>query len=292
MRYRRLGRTDLMVSEISVGAAEIGMDYGIRPERPAEDEAARLLHRALDLGINFIDTARAYGDSESIIGRALSGRRSEFYLATKVLATGDIELSVETSLRELRTDAVDVLMMHSATLDRIQDGEVTERLLQMKRKGWCRYIGASVYGNATAMAAIRCRQFDCLQIAFSAVDRRAECGVIAEARHADIGLVARSVLLKGALTGRSRLLPESLGELRRYTEALARIGDPAELSYRYVLTHEIPQTALVGTGSVSELEQVIAFAQRGALPADLTEAIRGLPLPPEWQLNPANWPPM
>src|SRR5438445_381549 len=90
MRRRRLGRTNFLVSEISLGTVEIGMDYGIpaagEEARPGPTQAARLLHRALDLGINYIDTARAYGGAEAVIGSALRPRRSEFFLASKVLS--------------------------------------------------------------------------------------------------------------------------------------------------------------------------------------------------------------
>jgi aryl-alcohol dehydrogenase-like predicted oxidoreductase len=128
MKFRRLGRTELMVSEISLGTVEIGLDYGIGPDgearRPPESEAARLLHRALDLGVNFIDTAPAYGESEAIIGRALKGRRQDFVICSKVLSHADqphgalwekVTASVEASLRALDTEVIDIMMIHSAS---------------------------------------------------------------------------------------------------------------------------------------------------------------------------------
>ena len=90
MRYRRLGRTGFEVSEISLGTVEIGMPYGIAENghvaAPDETAASRLLNHALDIGVNFIDTARAYGESEAIIGRALRNRRQEFFLTSKVIS--------------------------------------------------------------------------------------------------------------------------------------------------------------------------------------------------------------
>ena len=83
------------VSQISLGTVEIGMDYGIASPRPDEKEAVRLLHRALDLGINFIDTARVYGESEAIIGRAIAERRKEFVLVSKVLSFDGEGLSTD-----------------------------------------------------------------------------------------------------------------------------------------------------------------------------------------------------
>ena len=93
MNYRRLGRTGLQVSEIGLGTVELALDYGVPVAgehlRPPEEQAARLLNRALDLGVTFIDTARSYGASEEIIGRALKGRRSEYVLASKLARIRD-----------------------------------------------------------------------------------------------------------------------------------------------------------------------------------------------------------
>ena len=143
MKRRRLGRTDLDVSEISLGTVELGLPYGIpeagRLVQPDEAAAARLLNKALDLGINFIDTARLYGTAEEIIGRALRGRRSEYFLASKVPnfaaenLTGHalrerVFASVEESLRLLQTDVIDVMMIHSAPVEVIERGEIMAAL--------------------------------------------------------------------------------------------------------------------------------------------------------------------
>ena len=126
MRYRRLGRTGLNVSEVSLGTVEIGLDYGLT-DRPAESEVARLLHRALDLGTNFLDTARLYGESEALIGRILGDRHAEFFICSKVAAASEAEMctSVETSLRALNRDSIDMLMIHSAPTDGCADSDAT-----------------------------------------------------------------------------------------------------------------------------------------------------------------------
>src|SRR5262249_36978880 len=127
--YRILGRTGLRVSALALGTVELGMDYGIAMPgeygRPAESEAIRLIHAALDAGITLIDTARAYGESEAVIGRALRGRREQAVLATKVRtqredgATPDgaelrriMEQALETSLHLLQTDYIDIWQVH------------------------------------------------------------------------------------------------------------------------------------------------------------------------------------
>lgn len=310
MRYRKLGRTGFEVSEISLGTVEIGMAYGIAENGAASppDEAAagRLLHRALDLGINFIDTARAYGESEGIIGRALRGRRKEFYLASKVVAPPKdtatpaavrdrVRESVQESLHQLQTDVIDMVMIHSAPLDVIQSGDVLEVLQDYKQKGVIRATGASVYGEEAALAAIATGACDCLQIAYSVLDRRPESQVVGAAAQADVGLVARSVLLKGALTDRCRHLPDALAGLKEAVGRMQALADRAgmslpELAYRYVLSQDSPQTALVGTGSIPELEQAVGFASRGPLSSEQMSAIHAIAMPSADDLNPGTWP--
>ena len=169
MRYRRLGRTGFDVSEISLGTVEIGMPYGIGEDGaappPEEAETSKLLHNALDLGVNLIDTARAYGESEAIIGRVLRDRRREFILVSKVSSYQDQHLdsaalrkritsSVHQSLSLLQTDVIDVMMIHSAPTEVIESGEAGSILRDIKRQGHIRAVGASVYGEEAALAAI------------------------------------------------------------------------------------------------------------------------------------------
>ena len=310
MKYRRLGRTGFKVSEISLGTVEIGMPYGIAENGkvpvPDETAAALLLNDALDRGINFIDTARAYGESEAIIGRALRRRRREFVLASKVLSRYGQNLdvdqmceltvaSVNESLRLLQTDCVDLMMIHCAATEVLPNTYVFEVLRELKHQGRIRTIGASVYGEEAAVAVIEHGGYDCLQIAYNILDRRPESKVFALAEQRDVGLVARSVLLKGALTSRYRHLSVALSKLTaviermEYVAAREQMSLP-ELAYRYVVSQPLPQTALAGTGSVEELAEVIEFATRGSLSEDLIAEIRSTPMPDAYDLNPGNWP--
>jgi aryl-alcohol dehydrogenase-like predicted oxidoreductase len=307
MRYRCLGRTDLPVSEISLGTVELGLDYGFaaegEPRRPTFAEAENLLHRALNLGVNFVDTARAYGDSEDIIGRALCGRRGEYYLASKVQTFAGLgeagyekmTASIEESLRTLRTDAFDFLLLHSVTLEELAAGRVTEVLLEARRRGLTKYIGASVYGPDAARAAILSGDFDCVQLAWSMLDRRPELEVLSLASEKNVGLVVRSVLMRGALTHRRTHLPPGLGAIGRAAEQLERIAGSAgmtlpDLAYRYVLSHSGPLTALVGTARVAELEAAVSVSPRGALPESVLAAIREVALEDPSLADLGQWP--
>ena len=293
-----------MVSEISLGTVELGLDYGIAAPgeklRPPEQAAAELLHFALDRGITLIDTARAYGSAESIIGRALTGRRDAFVLASKVRPQpGEpeaIRRSVEQSLHELRTDRIDLMLMHCVAGEIEPDPDTLGELIRQRDAGLIRFVGSSVYGPEAALAAIRCGAIDCIQVAYSPLDRRVEEAVLSEARRLDVGVVLRSVLLKGALTERLTQLPDALAPVKQCVSELAAIAGGMQqlpqLAYRYVLSQEPPHTALVGTASQTELSAAIAAAEMGPPPADVLAAIRRVIIGDERWLNPGNWPPL
>ena len=309
MNYRRLGRTNLQVSEISLGTVELGMDYGIpvRGEhlQPSEVDAARLLNRALDLGVNLIDTAQAYGESEAIIGRALKSRRAEYILATKISGlnwegyTGRelrkrVESSITESLQALQTDTIDLLYIHNATPELIQHGEIVEIMQRAQEAGYARFIGTTTYGEAAPLAVLEDGRFDCIQVAYNLLDRQFEERVLPLAKANDIGVVIRSVLLKGALTYRYTHLPEELRELRTAVGRVNSLRDVQyrslpELAYGFVLAHSAVSTALVGTGRVHELEEIVSSARCGALLPQLLNDIREIVVSPD-QLNPGTWP--
>jgi aryl-alcohol dehydrogenase-like predicted oxidoreductase len=310
MKYRRLGRTSLQVSEISLGTAEIGQDYGIPVDheqlRPTKVQAVRLLNRALDMGVNFVDTARVYGESEAIIGRALKKRRGEYVLASKVASEGlegltgkalrqRVQSSIRESLRALQTDVIDLMYIHSATPEIIKRREVLEILQEAQRAGHIRFVGASTYGKQNAIAVIEDGGYDCLQVAYNLLDRGPEQMILSKAGDEDVGVVARSVLMKGALTHRYQYLPSELGELKSAVHRLMslcaneKLSLP-ELAYRFVLAHPSVSSALVGTGRLLELEQTLGFAERGALPSALEQRVRRIVIRDQGQLNIMNWP--
>ena len=309
MNYRRLGRTNLQVSEISLGTVELGMDYGIpvRGEhlQPSEADAARTLNSALDLGVNLIDTAQAYGESETIIGRALKSRRNEYILATKIAGlswegyTGaelreQVEASITESLRALQTDTIDLLYIHNATPELIQCGEIVEIMQRAQEAGYARFIGTTTYGEAAPLAVLEDGSFACIQVAYNLLDRQFEERVLPLAKEKDVGVVIRSVLLKGALTHRYAHLPDELRELRAAVNGInslcgAQDSSLPELAYRFVLAHPAVSTALVGTGRVHELEEIVSLAGGGVLSPGLLSDIREITVSPD-QLNPGTWP--
>src|SRR5258706_11917662 len=151
MRYRLLGGTGLRISEISLGTVEIGLDYGFKGSqhyaRPDTQESIRLIHAALDKGINLLDTARTYGNSEEIIGQALVGLTSPPYITSKILLSQEAtkknraELrqeilgSIETSLRALRLESIDLLLIHNTTLETLRYESIRKSLEEIEKQG-------------------------------------------------------------------------------------------------------------------------------------------------------------
>ena len=309
MNYRKLGRTGLDVSEISFGAVEIGVAYGIpvdgKVEKPSEKEAHELLHAALDMGINYVDTARGYGESEEIIGRALKGRRSEYILASKAFHFGDkglsadeqkkaVRESLETSLRMLQTDVIDVFQIHNITKEVVERGDVLQVLQDAQQAGKVRFIGGTVYGVDDPLAIVEDGHWDVIQVAYNMLDRRLEPKVLPLAAEKGVAVTVRSVLLKGALTPRYASLPDSLLELRTAAEQLDQIvqgecDSMAEAAFRYVLANPHVSSALVGTGKLRNLHRSADYASKGMLSDEMLAKIQTVQIEDVNQLNPGTW---
>lgn len=309
MKRKQLGNTALEVADIALGTVEIALDYGIPSDeghrKPSTSEAIRFLQEAIDAGVNLIDTAQAYGNSEALIGEALGTRRHEVVLVTKLtpIAASELEnegalqakvrTSIQESLQRLRTDHVDVLMLHSATLELIEKGGMLLHMLRdLQAEGLTHYTGASVYEEA-GPAAVGCGAFDVIQIGYNVLDRSPEVAVLPMARQRGVGMVARSVLLKGVLTPRYALLPKELQSLQEAAIRLEALASQAgislvELAYRYVLSENV--LALCGTARMEELNSVIEYAKRGPLDGELLSQIRQIQVSEGQLLNPANWP--
>jgi len=214
MDHRPLGRTGLSVSPIGFGAFKIGRNREIKyPEGyalPDEAEASRLLNHVVDLGINLIDTAPAYGLSEERIGNALADRRDDIVLCTKVGETfdevgsrrdfsgGAIRRAVQNSLRRLRTDAVDLLLIHSDGRDMeiLEHSDAVETLLQLRAAGLTRTIGLSVRTTQGARAALTWA--DVLMVEYH-LDEKSYAPIIEEAGAAGVGILVKKGLAAGHL---------------------------------------------------------------------------------------------
>ena len=312
MKLRRLGRTELCVSPIALGTVELGMDYGIPTPgeygRPTLQEATRLVHTALDAGINLLDTARSYGASETRLGEILVGRRHKAIVATKVSVQVDgltlrgdalrqtMMASLETSLRELRTDYVDLWQIHNVDHDLLEQAELVASIFDdARRAGKARWFGGSFYGADLPLAALRADLFDSLQVTFSVLDQRLADQVFASAQAQDVGILVRSVLLQGALTERADHLPQRLEPLRQRSRHFRRLVaeqaaglTPAQAAIAFALAEPRISSVLVGMRSEAELAENLKALEQPLAP-ELVSAMRRLRLDDEELLNPGTW---
>lgn len=317
MQYRNLGNTDLKVSALSLGTVALGMRYGIAAKDasndeagmtpPADTEAVQLIHRAIDEGINFIDTARAYGRSEEVLGKALHDRRDKVVLTTKLSCLDEdgnalhgealrqhMRDSVETSLRLLQTDWVDLLMLHSASVELLENGEVIDMLKELQAQGLTRSIGASTYGLDAPKMAIS-QGVNALQVAYNILDQRMD-EIFPLAESAGVGVVVRSVFLKGVLTPRADDLPDHLAPLKQQSEAVKQVAEKIipsmnriEAALRFVLSQPNISSALVGVHTQAELEASLKVAAQPTLSEDVLTQFQNLRWDDPIMLNPSTW---
>lgn len=211
---RVLGATGQSVSVVGFGAFKIGRNQGIKYaqgyELPDESTVARLLDGVLELGINHIDTAPAYGLSEERVGRCLGRRRDEFFLSTKVgeefengvseyrFDEESVRNSVQRSLRRLQTDRLDLVLVHAPgnDLDVLRQTPVVETLQSLRQAGDVRWIGFSGKTVAAAEAALDWAQV--LMVEYHRDDRSHQ-QVIAEAERRGVGVVVKKGLASGRL---------------------------------------------------------------------------------------------
>jgi aryl-alcohol dehydrogenase-like predicted oxidoreductase len=211
MQYRKLGKTGFQVSEISFGAWAIGADWGYVDE----NDAIRALHSAIDQGVNFIDTADVYGDgrSEQIIARVLKERSEEIVVATKAgrrlnphIVDGynkeNMTRFVERSLKNLQTDALDLVQLHCPPTEVYYHPEVFGALDDLVQAGKIKHYGVSVEKVEEALKAIEYPNVKTVQIIFNMFRLRPSELFFRIAQERNVGILARVPLASGLLTGK------------------------------------------------------------------------------------------
>lgn len=328
MEYRRFGRTDLKVSAIGFGCWEIGGTYG----RIDENEFQRAVAQAIDNGITCFDTAEAYGmgASEEALARALGGRRSGAVIVTKFGVGYDempnrrdssrarVLASIEKSLQRLRTDHVDIYLVHwpdpKTTLD-----ETMAALDDIVRQGKARYIGVSNFRLAQIEQAMRLRRVDIVQYAWNMFDRRMQAEIFPYCAAQQIGVMAYGSLAYGMLSGtfhagmqfdendwrskggmlgsinlfRTLFGPEHFQRNLAAVEDLKRLATKygkslPQFALRWTLSNPVVGTALVGFRTPTEVSENLGALGWEISNADLAEVDATLDrhgavtVPPGW----------
>jgi len=211
MEKRVLGRTGLEVAVVGFG--------GIPIQGITDDEAERVIREALDQGIDFVDSARAYTDSEAKLGRALAGLRDRVVLATKSMArdAASMRADLESSLRALRTDRIDLYQLHAVGNDEQLDqvlapGGAYQALDDARRRGEVRFVGVTGHSRETLAAAVRTGLFDTVQLPFNPLETAWLDEVIPAARERSMGVIGMKPLAGGALADAAAALRFALHE--------------------------------------------------------------------------------
>ena len=273
METRQLGNTDLHVSRLGVGLAEIGFEL-----TPADvAEAAAVLNHALDGGILFLDTAACYDISEELVGRTVAQRRDEYVLATKAGHVTDgyqgepwtkqtVADSIDRSLRRMKTDHVDLVQLHSCGVDVLARGEVIEALQEARQAGKTRYIGYSG-DNESAQWAVDSGLFHTLQTSFNLVEQKARYGLLQKAKAQGMGVIIKRPIANGAWGAAQSPsgYAQQYWERAQTMQAQGPIADAPEnrilLALGFTLSHAEVDTAIVGTRNPAHMQANIRWVE-------------------------------
>ena len=302
LEHRPFGKTDMKVALLGFGGAEIGY------EKTDQATVAKLLNAALDAGLNVVDTAECYIDSEVSIGDAISSRRKEYYLFTKcghALADGKrgedwskdgILKSLERSLKRLKTDRVDLLQLHSCSLDELKKGECIEALEQAKKEGKTRYIGYSG-DSQTARYAVESGRFDSLQTSINVADQECIELTLPLAKEKQMGVIAKRPIANVAWrydaqpdNGYHQEYWRRLQELKfewASGDARAKTGadGPVATAMRFTAMQPGVCVLIVGTSKPERWKENVGLIEAGPLAKEVHEAIRArwkATAKPEW----------
>ena len=289
MLKKRLGRTNLEVTQLGYGSMGLRgpRTWGVRV---VDDEnAERMLNAVLDAGINFIDTSPDYGVSEERIGRFLAGRRDEFILATKcgcvprqhddhleidhVWKREVIERNIAASLKRLQTDTIDLLQFHGGDAETLERERLLDLLTDYRRQGLIRFIGVSSK-LPTLRGLIELGVFDTFQLPYSCLAPEHHEAIIAAAE-TGAGIILRGGIAQGGPEAEiQRPILNEVWQEARLADLLPAGMSPAELILRYTLSHPHCHTTIVGTSNLDHLAENVSAVTRGPLPENLVKEVR------------------
>jgi aryl-alcohol dehydrogenase-like predicted oxidoreductase len=284
MEKRKFGKTDMEFSVLGFGGAEIGFN----PNQTQVD-VDELLNSALDAGLNLIDTAAAYKTSEQMIGEAVGKRRKGFYLITKCGALdgftrfdwskkGILE-TIEQSLRNLKTDYLDIAQLHSCDAEELRRGDAIEGLQRAVEKGYTRYIGYSG-DNEDARAAIEMDVFDSFQTSVSIADQTPIDGNVKLASEKGLGIIAKRPIANAVWRHKEKPADSYHHEYWNRIQKLQfdflnkPLAEATAKALRFTLSIPGVSTAIVGTTRPNRWQENARYVAEGNLSSEEFEAIR------------------
>jgi len=286
MIYRDFGNTNLKVSAIGFGAGEIG-DFAV-----SEKDSENILNTVLDLGINLIDTARGYFESEERIGKYISHRRDEFILSTKVGYSiegyadwsYDIILAgVDKALELMKTDYIDIVHLHSCDLNTLQRGEVIEALHKTIEQSKVKIVAYSGE-NEELKFAVDSNSFGSIQTSVNICDQIDLDGSIKQAKEKGMGVIAKRPIANAPWRFSERPVGHYCEEYwhRWKTMNLPEQENWLDTFLRFTVFANGVDTAIVGTTNIEHLKSNLKIIEKGPLPEDIYESIKSA-FNPAWR---------
>ncbi|HDZ21418.1 hypothetical protein LCGC14_0333430 [marine sediment metagenome] len=289
MMTTTLGRTGLDVTQLGFGGMELRGPKVWSGREVSDQQSDAVLNAVLDAGITFIDTSPDYGLSEERIGKFISSRRNEYFLATKCgctwTDTGDtwdithtwtrekLFENISLSLERMNTDHVDVLQLHNPSPQDVREGDIVAVLKEIQSQGLTRFIGISTLPPALA-EFVEMGAFDTFQIPYSCLQPE-NYDAITLAADAGAGIIIRGGIARGGPQGAAGYDgPDGVWATAKLDETLTGGMTPPELILRHTLTHPHCHTTIVGTFNLDHLAANIVAAAKGPLPADVYDTIR------------------
>ena len=292
MEKRLCGRTGLQVSVLGFGAAPIGF---LKTDR---DRTADILNFLLDHGVNFIDTAASYAGSEELIGETIGHRRGEYILLSKCgrafpgvegeeWSPDLIARTIDRSLRRLRTDRLDVMLIHSCPLDVLERGDAVAALAKARDAGKIRFAGSSGDNDAAAYAATL-PDIAVIETSVNIVDQANITAVLPVAKKHNVGVISKRPIANAAWKSLDRQPGPYKDYAAPYTERFKKLGltphdlgfsgEPdhlwPEIAIRFTLSFPEVHTAIIGTTNPQNAQRNLAYAEKGPLSADVVAKIR------------------
>ncbi|UCB46036.1 MAG: aldo/keto reductase [Spirochaetota bacterium] len=288
MKMRKFGKTELNVSMLGFGTAELGF------QQVSQKECNTLLNQVIDTGINVIDTAACYQDAEIKIGCAIADRRKEYFLFSKCghqVAPDDppewsseiIVHSAQRSLKLLQTDHLDVLFLHSCSREVLFNDEVIQSIEKCRQMGFTRYIGYSGDGDDIILA-LEMGVFDCIETSVNICDQQVIGSGLVKAKDRDYGVIAKRPIANACWRNRNEIgefyhsyatpYRKRLDQMGISPQSLGYSGSWVDLALRFTIFQPGVHTAIVGSRNINHVKENIESVELGPLPEEITKNLR------------------
>jgi len=289
----------MRMDKIALGTAQFGMDYGINnlTGRIPREEAFRILEESRGEGIDTVDTARGYGDSEDVIGDFISSRGRDFKVVSKLpkCGRGEVRTELARSLAALNSEKIYGYLIHDVNAYEAERG-VWEELIELKEEGRIERIGFSLYRTSELERLFDDKlDIDIIQVPYSIFDQRF-APHLSELKKRGVEVHSRSVFLQGLVFKDPDTIGPYFERLKERVRAIGALAQqlampPASIYLNFALRNRLIDRVIVGIDNLSQLREVVAFARQGSSVEPIVPRLAGLGEEDEALILPFNWKP-